>query len=70
MKAIQLIRDSLLWYALAVTSLALVIGGLICLIRSIQARRGKGTVLSVRNLNAERADPLFNISSIKVTTTD
>ena len=46
MKAIQLIRDSLLWYALAVTSLALVIGGLICLIRSIQARRGKGTVLS------------------------
>ena len=26
MKAIQLIRDSLLWYALAVTSLALVIG--------------------------------------------
>jgi signal transduction histidine kinase len=41
MKAIQLIRDSFLWYAVSVTAPMLVICGLVCLIRSILARRDR-----------------------------
>ncbi len=41
MRAIQMIRDSFLWYAVSVTAPMLVICGLVCLIRSILARRDR-----------------------------
>ena len=40
MKAVWLLKNSFLWYAVTMTSLALVIGGLIALADSIRSRRG------------------------------
>ncbi|MBR2602705.1 MAG: hypothetical protein IKE08_08450 [Clostridia bacterium] len=40
MKAVWLLKNSFLWYAVTMTSLALVIGGLVALADSIRSRRG------------------------------
>ena len=50
MKAIWLTKSSLIWYAVTLGSLALVIGSLIALIRSILARRSR-RILLVAGLN-------------------
>ena len=46
MKAIWLTKSSLIWYAVTLGSLALVIGSLIALIRSVQARRSRRILLA------------------------
>ena len=46
MKAIWLTKSSFIWYAVTLGSLALVVGSLIALIRSILARRGRRILLT------------------------
>ncbi len=45
MKALWLTKNSLIWYVLCVSSLALVIAALVCVIRSAHARRGWKRIL-------------------------
>ena len=58
MKAIWLTKSSLLWYTLTLAALALVIAGLAALIRSVQAKRKRRTILTAW-LAALAAFPLF-----------
>ena len=46
MKAIWLTKSSLLWYTLTLAALALVIAGLAALIRGVQAKRKRRTILT------------------------
>ena len=45
MKALWLTKNSLIWYAVCIGSLALVITALVCVIRSVHARRGWKRIL-------------------------
>ena len=60
MKAVWLTKNTGIWYLVTVTAIVLVIGGLVALISSVRARRGKRVNL-LAGLNAAAAFSLFMI---------